>query len=1198
MKISLLPFLLSGKRNTRLLLTLVFSILSFWATAQNCSVNAGTNQTICGNDALILHGNSSGLLSPDGSPFWSQVSGPSTTIVHPDSATTEVINFTGGNTYTYRFSATCEDGNLVYQDVTITVLSINDANAGPDATYCPGTSTGTLSANSPGTNENGLWTGGSAGITVDDNSSPTSTVSLSGSTSGNANLVWTLTNTNGCTSSDTVVITNRGGVTPVDAGQNDPNGDSLSHCYSSTQSMTFAASYGGSGIDGQQGTWTTISGSNNPTIANPNSASSSVTNLIEGTYVFRWDVSGPCVNGSDSLTVIVPAPTSDITGASVSGGDQVFCDGRTSTVLEGSIPQYVNETVKWTQPAGQGAVIVNDTSPTTQVTGLDGSSSYTFYYTITNDTTDCSSQTSVQLSYMNNPPVIDITQDQIFLDCDSTTAYIDYTYSGSGLNQYRITNGPVTAGLTYPTDWETANPTPAPVSGLDSIGTYTIEFRRHTSVDVECGTATDVVEVTTSRSPSEANAGTFQILGCNITSTNLAGNAPEYGTGTWSQVFGPTQVTLSDPHDPSLGISGLSNGFYTFQWLISGGPGCDPNTDRVTVLVSSQDPTAVSAGSDTTVCYNTTLIMDADPPTYIFEQGTWTVDPAAGVTIDDTHDPNTAVTGLQANTVYTFVWTIRNGCNTVPGDTAIVTTTDDEGPIDSDAGDDQCLASGTTTITLDGNDPTPGTGIWTQTSGPAGATITDNTLYNTTVTVTSDGNYEFEWAISSGGCNPSLDTVLITIDNPVTQADAGADDNVCGDSTRLTGNNPTLGVGQWTQVSGNFGDTIRTPDNYITDVVNLETGVYDFAWTITNGACSSADTVRLNVSNPAISAADAGSDIAVCQDDSTQLNAVAPTVGSGLWSVISGPNTPTLANPSSDTSGLYNMITGTYQLMWTVSSTSGGACAPNRDTVEVSVVLAADAGSDQDFCDAITQANLVGTTSSSGIWTQDGTTPSVATLDSISANSAVASDLVTGQYTFVYAITEPGCSSTDTMHVTLYDPASMANAGPDQEQCNETTFYMDADAATTGTGTWSKASGPDGGSFTNANNPTTTYINATPGVYIFEWTVANQSCSNTDQVRITNYEEPTTANAGPDQTNVCGTEATMAGNTPAVGVGNWSIDTASLPAGTTPVIQAIIQPETQITNMIPDTYPGVYKYVWTISNGTCTPSSDTVVVTV
>jgi len=225
-----------------------FSCMGYHANAQNCSLNAGIPQTICANGHLFLQGSYTPPLHTGAQVVWSQIAGPAATIVNPTNLNSEVINLIAGNTYTFRLTTTCGDGALTYQDVTHTVMSISIANAGPDATYCPGT-LASLSANSPGVNETGVWSGGCNGVTVNNITSPTSSITISGGSSGNATLRWTITNSDGCSSFDDVVITNIGGITPVTAGPD----QNLSQCYSSTQSTNLNGSNGGSGINGQHG---------------------------------------------------------------------------------------------------------------------------------------------------------------------------------------------------------------------------------------------------------------------------------------------------------------------------------------------------------------------------------------------------------------------------------------------------------------------------------------------------------------------------------------------------------------------------------------------------------------------------------------------------------------------------------------------------------------------------------------------------------------------------------------------------------------------------------------------------------------------------------------------------------------------------------------------------------------------------------
>ncbi|MFY9308766.1 MAG: FISUMP domain-containing protein [Bacteroidia bacterium] len=82
---------------------------------------------------------------------------------------------------------------------------------------------------------------------------------------------------------------------------------------------------------------------------------------------------------------------------------------------------------------------------------------------------------------------------------------------------------------------------------------------------------------------------------------------------------------------------------------------------------------------------------------------------------------------------------------------------------------------------------------------------------------------------------------------------------------------------------------------------------------------------------------------------------------------------------------------------------------------------------------------------------------------------------------------------------------------------------------------------------------------------------------------------PTTANAGSDIAPACGVStATLAGNTPSVGSGTWSVvsGTATI---TTPG-----SPTSGVTGL---TVPGTATLRWTISNSPCTASTDDVIIT-
>jgi len=302
--------------------------------AQNCTVNAGIDMDICQNQQITLDGNSQGLISIPAK--WSQISGPTTIIDNPNNLSSEVSGYSSG-IFKYRIAATCQDGQYVYDEVTFTINPITTANAGNDIESCPGIEN--LNGNSPGIGETAQWSiesSNNAGISFSDLLDPNSSITLDDNVQGTTTVRWTISNAS-CSSFSEINITNFGGQTPVTAGSD----QTLGNCYTISQSTVLNASIGGNGTGDQIGTWTLVSGPNYPTFQNIHSNNSSISNLIEGTYTLRWTVEGPCVNGSDEMTITVPAATQNVSDANA-GNNIRFCNGSTSAVLSGSYPEYAD----------------------------------------------------------------------------------------------------------------------------------------------------------------------------------------------------------------------------------------------------------------------------------------------------------------------------------------------------------------------------------------------------------------------------------------------------------------------------------------------------------------------------------------------------------------------------------------------------------------------------------------------------------------------------------------------------------------------------------------------------------------------------------------------------------------------------------------------------------------------------------------
>lgn len=167
-------------------------------------------------------------------------------------------------------------------------------------------------------------------------------------------------------------------------------------------------------------------------------------------------------------------------------------------------------------------------------------------------------------------------------------------------------------------------------------------------------------------------------------------------------------------------------------------------------------------------------------------------------------------------------------------------------PTTAVAGSTQNLCSPGSTL-LSANDPTVGSGMWSQVSGPSTASFLTPSFSSSSVSNLQKGSYQFRWTISNGACAASTSNILVTL------ADASAAGNnqslpTTATSTTMQGNDPTPGTGLWSQVSGPSA-VITAPANPVTTVSGLSSGkTYTFKWTITNG-CSTSSQMTMSVAS-------------------------------------------------------------------------------------------------------------------------------------------------------------------------------------------------------------------------------------------------------------------------------------------------------------------------------------------------------------
>jgi gliding motility-associated-like protein len=1054
------------------------------------------------------------------------------------------------------------------------------ASAGPDQDLCtPQTST-TLQASTVAMPGMGTWSIVQGGGTISDVNDPFATIS--DLQVGVTVLEWTVDNgpCGGITTSQMTITLFDENNPVADAGAD----QELCTPGGTTTGTTLA---GSAVIFPAVGTWTLVSG--DAQIADPNDPNSAVTDLGVGVHTFQWTVSnGVCADPVtiDEVTIAVYDADNPVANA---GPDQQVCTPVTQAVM-GATPAIFPAVGTWTVVSGSGDIQdVND--PLTVITDL-GMGTNVFRWTVYNGA--CPEGTTFDevtiVLFDANAPPADAGPDQELCYPDTETTLAANPTVGAAVGTWTVVAG--TGQFADPNDNTTV------VTGL-SIGVNTFAW---TIESGDCATTTDQVNILVfDPQNADAFAGLDQALCMPQDSVFMAGSpliAP--ATGTWTLVSG-SGIPV-DPNDPLTLIEGLSVGPNVFQWTVYNGVCANSITDDlVTITLYSDSTAAANAGPDLSICLPmTSIFLQAETPPAP-AVGTWTLIQGGG-TIVNPNDPQTEVIDLQqGNNV--FVWTLEwDPCpnNGVLSDTMVVSVFDPFAPV-ANAGGDQFFCTPVTTTTMAANVPaTPGVGSWTVLSGTV--EVEDPADPATVVSGLTVGVHELVWTITNGECGfappTTADTVRIHVyDGTAPEASTGDDIRWCTpvSSAVLQANDPVFpATGIWTALSGT--GTIVDPNDPLTAVLGLGVGQHDFQWTIDNGPCgSSSAIISVFIHDGDSDPADAGADQALCGPiDQAQMAGNAPVFPAvGEWTLVSGGGV--FADPSDPLSTVTGLQFGDNVFQWTIDN---GPCGTTDDLVTItlydSAQAAADAGPDQQLCTPVNSVNLQANAvvaPATGMWTIVSGTGDIS---DPTDPQAVITNIGPGVIVLQWSISNGPCTqgpTTDEVTIEIFDgSAAVAAAGPDQSFCTpivgDVTMFASSPVPP-GFGQWELISGT--ADIADPASPFSAITGLTPGEHIFRWTVHNGACGSTsDEMSIMVYDHTVAAaDAGPDQQFCQDVSATQleAAPTSSTAYGTWT----ALGSGT---IASPNDPGTDVTGLP----QGDHWFVWTVHNGDCGTTADTMLV--
>jgi len=873
---------------------------------------------------------------------------------------------------------------------------------------------------------------------------------------------------NGCDMSDTITITN--------SQTSIPKINTINNYETCNGTISLQAD------PGQEiGTW---SGPGN--LTNVTSGYANSIDLNSGNNLFRWTIYNANCSDFREVNII------NNQVVSIAEADKFACSNVVNIEAVDPLTTFYGGYGYWTNYGSETTFITDINSPITTVTNLQLGQNY-FQWNVEKGTCFASDEVIVNF----NPITAYAGEDQ--QTCDNFYGPLNGN-DVSANNATGLWTSTGTATFGNPSQFNTN------VNNLQSG----VNVLRWTVTTLDGCTTFDEVNIFNNGVTS--NAGTdFET--CN-SSINLGSIAPAFGTGTW-QLEGGNPVTIVNPTLATTQVTSLNAGVYTFIWTVVNGL-C--SAEDLVVVTNSTPSTSNPTTPNPEVC-NSNGTLNANAPS-AGEIGLWT---GTG-TIALATANNTTVSAMPLG-VNTYTWTLTKGTYVTCTSSGSVTITNNK--VVANAGADKTTLC-TNTVTLSGNNPslTQGTGFWTD-QDVTTASISNNTLFNTSVSNVRIGTTTFKWTVSKGICAAN-DDVIIT-NNQITSS-AGSSQSTCENYyTPLDGNDVSTvgGTGLWTATGT---ATFVNPNQYNTKVNNLQSGINVLRWTVTSAVENCTAFSEVSIINEGVTA-DAGTDIETC-DATINLSSIAPSLGTGTWT-LEGGNPVTIETPSSNTSLVTGLTGGVYSFKWIVLN---GLCSASDLVVVTNSTpsISNPTTPTPEVCNSTGMLNAnAPSAGETGLWTGTGI------IQNQTLNNTTVIDLPLGINTFTWTLTKGvfvTCSSSNSTTITNNHVVATAS----NQTLNSSEFTLDGNNPFVygGNGLWEIISGSGLLYSPTMNNSIIGNVPLESTTYL-RWNVYNQNCSDYTDISVTNSSS-VTATASNQVT--CDGTATLDGNDPSIfgGSGLWT----------------------------------------------------------
>jgi large repetitive protein len=574
--------------------------------------------------------------------------------------------------------------------------------------------------------------------------------------------------------------------------------------------------------------WTKVSGPAQGTIQSPNNATTNVTGLVEGTYVFRLTVTdngSPQATGFDDVTVTVNSNTLSSVYRINAGGPQV-----STSMGVFAADNYFSPTPGLTYSVSSSTGINNTTDDAlfqSERSSPDKPGTLSYNFPVSNGTYTVVLHFA-EIYYTGvNQRVFDVSIEgnKVLDNFDIVAA------TGAFTATTRTFNISVSDGI---------------------LNIYFSTLAVDGGVNRPLISAIEILSSTILNQPPTANAGTDQSITLPANSITLTGtgNDPDGSIAgyAWTKVSGPSSFTIQSPNSASTNVTGLVEGTYVFRLTVTDN-GSTPatGTDDVSVFVLNSTSTLeyrINAGGPQLSTSIGNFAADnyfSPSPGFVFSTSS-----AIANTIDDALY-QTERSSTVSNGTFSYAVPVNNGTYTVVLHFAeIYWTAVNKRKFDVNIENVKVL---------DNYDIFQKAGALTATTETFVASVSDGVL-----------NIDFSASSADGGIDrPKVSAIEILNSSSTNQrptANAGTDQSIILPANSITltgtGNDPdgSITAYAWTKFSGPTEGTIQSPNSASTNVTGLVEGTYVFRLTVTDNASTPAtafDDVTVTVNSSTLS---------------------------------------------------------------------------------------------------------------------------------------------------------------------------------------------------------------------------------------------------------------------------------------------------------------------------------------------------------